>query len=68
MGIKIAASTVWEILEEHGIPPAPKRQNSTWPNLLCGQADALLACDFFETSKPGRGPPVRLRRHLRPDD
>lgn len=23
LGIKIAASTVWEILKEHGIPPAP---------------------------------------------
>ncbi|MFE7331264.1 hypothetical protein ACFU8W_41390 [Streptomyces sp. NPDC057565] len=22
-GIEVAASTVWEILKEHGIPPAP---------------------------------------------
>lgn len=30
LGIKVAASTVWEILREHGIPPAPARQTTTW--------------------------------------
>jgi putative transposase len=49
LGIKVAASTVWEILKEHGIPPAPERQNTTWADFLRGQAGALLACDFFET-------------------
>ncbi len=45
----MAASTVWEILKEAGIPPAPERTSSTWAGFLCSQADALLACDFFET-------------------
>jgi transposase len=49
LGIKVAASTVWEILKEHSIPPAPERQNLTWADFLRGQADGLLACDFFET-------------------
>lgn len=49
LGIKVAASTVWEILREHGIPPAPERQSTTWADFLRSQADALLACDFFET-------------------
>ncbi|WUH90246.1 integrase core domain-containing protein [Streptomyces sp. NBC_00433] len=49
LGIKVAASTVWEILKEHGIPPAPDRQNTTWADFLRDQASALLACDFFET-------------------
>ena len=49
LGIKVAASTVWEILKEHGIPPAPDRQNTTWADFLHSQAKALLACDFFET-------------------
>ena len=49
LGIKVAASTVWEILKEHGIPPAPDRQSTTWADFLRGQANALLACDFFET-------------------
>ena len=48
LGIKVAACTVWEILKEHGIPPAPERQGTTWAAFLRGQADALLACDFFE--------------------
>ncbi|MEV0132574.1 integrase core domain-containing protein [Dactylosporangium sp. NPDC050688] len=49
LGIKVAASTVWEILKEHGIPPAPERQSTTWAAFLRSQAEALLACDLFET-------------------
>ncbi|PKW16754.1 integrase core domain-containing protein [Saccharopolyspora spinosa] len=49
LGIKVAASTVWEILREHGIPPAPERQSTTWADFLRTQAQALLACDLFET-------------------
>jgi transposase InsO family protein len=49
LGIKVAASTVWEILRKHGIPPAPERHSTTWADFLRSQADALLACDFFET-------------------
>ncbi|GAA3482738.1 hypothetical protein GCM10018966_072700 [Streptomyces yanii] len=48
-GIKIAASTIWEILKEHGIPPASEREGTTWADFLRSQPDALLACDFFET-------------------
>lgn len=49
LGVKVAASTVWEILKEAGIDPAPERASSTWAHFLRSQADALLACDFFET-------------------
>ncbi|WP_328921253.1 integrase core domain-containing protein [Streptomyces sp. NBC_00208] len=49
LGIKVAASTVWEILKEAGIDPAPERASSTWSDFLRSQADALLACDFLET-------------------
>ncbi|GAA1931370.1 hypothetical protein GCM10009753_76480 [Streptantibioticus ferralitis] len=49
LGIRGAASTVWEILREHGIPPAPERQSTTWIDFLRSQAAALLACDLFET-------------------
>lgn len=49
LGIEVAASTVWEILKEHGFPPSPERTSTTWADLLRGQAGALLACDFFET-------------------
>jgi putative transposase len=49
LGVKVAASTVWEILKEAGIDPAPERSCSTWADFLRSQADALLACDFLET-------------------
>src|SRR5262249_16637338 len=49
LGVKVAASTVWEILQEAGIDPAPERMASTWAAFLRSQADALLACDFLET-------------------
>ena len=49
LGIKVAASTVWEILQQAGIDPAPERASTTWASFLRSQADALLACDFFET-------------------
>jgi putative transposase len=49
LGIKIAASTVWEILLQAGIDPSPERTSTTWASFLRSQAGALLACDFFET-------------------
>lgn len=49
LGVKVAASTVWEILREAGIDPAPERGSATWAGFLRSQAEALLACDFFET-------------------
>jgi transposase InsO family protein len=49
LSVKVAASTVWEILREAGIDPAPGRSFSTWAGFLRSQADALLACDFLET-------------------
>src|SRR6266700_3734546 len=47
LGVKIAASTVWEILKNAGIHPAPRRAGATWPQFLRSQAEAILACDFF---------------------
>jgi putative transposase len=47
LGVKIAASTVWEILKASGIDPARRRTGPTWPQFLRSQADAILACDFF---------------------
>ncbi|WP_367129325.1 IS481 family transposase [Saccharothrix sp. HUAS TT1] len=50
LGIKVAASSVWQILQGAGIDPAPERTTTTWSAFLHTQADALPACDFFETS------------------
>jgi putative transposase len=52
LGVKVAASTVWEILKDAGTDPAPERASTTWAGFLRSQADALLACDFFETVTP----------------
>jgi transposase len=48
LGIKVAASTVWEILNEAGIDPAPERTSTTWAAFLRSQAEVILAADFFE--------------------
>ena len=48
LGVKAAASSIWEILHEAGIDPAPERSSTTWADFLRSQAEALLACDFFE--------------------
>ncbi|MEU4807192.1 integrase core domain-containing protein [Actinosynnema sp. NPDC023587] len=50
LGITIAASAVWQILKDAGIDPAPERTTTTWSAFLRSQADALMACDFFETT------------------
>jgi putative transposase len=49
LGVRVAASTVWEILHEAGVDPTPDRASTTWAAFLRSQAEALLACDFFET-------------------
>jgi transposase InsO family protein len=49
LGVKVAPSTVWQILTDAGIDPAPTRGATTWAAFLRSQADTLLACDFFET-------------------
>ena len=47
LGVKVAASTVWEILKASGTGPAPRRTGPTWSQFLRSQAEAILACDFF---------------------
>jgi hypothetical protein len=51
LGIKVAASTVWEILQQAGIDPAPERTSTTWASFLRSQAGALLACDWMLTCR-----------------
>jgi putative transposase len=47
LGVKVAASTAWEILKNAGIDPVPRRTGPTWSQFLRSQADVILACDFF---------------------
>jgi putative transposase len=47
LGVRLAASTVWTILKEAGIEPAPKRLEQNWSEFLRQQAASLLECDFL---------------------
>jgi putative transposase len=47
LGIKVAASTVWEILKVNGMGPARHRAGPTWQQFLRSQAGAVLASDFL---------------------
>ena len=46
LGHRIAASTVWQILHDAGLDPAPRRSGPTWRQFLTTQAKAVLAVDF----------------------
>src|SRR5207247_2437666 len=47
LGIKLAASTVWAILKDAGIEPAPRRLEQSWAEFLRQQAASILECDFL---------------------
>src|SRR5262249_5138618 len=47
VGMKLAASTVWMILKQEGIEPAPKRLKHSWAEFLRQQAASILECDFL---------------------
>jgi transposase InsO family protein len=44
LGDHIGASTVWRVLKDQGIDPAPGRTDVTWTQFLRSQA--AIACDF----------------------
>jgi putative transposase len=47
LGIAVAPSTVWQILKNAGIDPAPRREGPGWAEFLRSQAQGILALDFF---------------------
>ena len=56
LGHRIAASTVWQILHDAGIDPAPRRTGPTWKQFLTAQARSIVAIDFVHVDS------VLLRR------
>ncbi len=52
LGARVPASTVWEILKNAGIGPAPRRTGPAWSQFLRCQAEAILACGFFMAGLP----------------
>ena len=47
LGIRVAPSTVWQILKDAGIDPAPRQDGPGWAAFLRSQAQGILALDFF---------------------
>ena len=47
LGVKVAASTVWEILRASDIDPGQRQTGVARSQFLRSQAEAILACDFF---------------------
>jgi len=47
LGIRVAPSTVWRILRDAGIDPAPRRDGPGWAEFLRSQAQGILALDLF---------------------
>jgi putative transposase len=46
LGHRVAAATVWKILKDAGLDPAPRRAGPTWRQFLSAQAHAIVAIDF----------------------
>src|SRR5438046_4095974 len=44
LGVKLAASTVWTMLKEAGVEPAPRRLEASWAEFLRQQAASSLEC------------------------
>src|SRR6266511_586645 len=65
LGYRVAASTVWKILHQAGVDPAPRRAGPTWQQFLTTQAHTILSCDFF--TRRHRVPQTALRAVLRGD-
>jgi hypothetical protein len=48
LGFKVSPSTIRNVLNRHGIVPAPVRHGSLgWRHLMAHYKQQLLACDFF---------------------
>jgi putative transposase len=47
VGMPLSASSVWNVLQRHGIEPAPRRASVSWREFLRQQAAGILEGDFF---------------------
>ena len=56
LGYRVAPATVWNILHNAGLDPAPRRTGPSWREFCRAQAATMLACDLFTVDR------VLLRR------
>jgi putative transposase len=47
LGYRVSPATVWNILRQTGLGPAPRRTGPNWRRFCRAQAKTMLACDFF---------------------
>jgi putative transposase len=47
LGTTLAASTVWRVVQDAGLPPAPRRASESWLAFFRAQAAGIIACDFI---------------------
>src|SRR5664279_4048530 len=47
LGVKVAASTVWEFLKKAGIDPAPRRSGPTWSQFLRSQGRCCVVPSLY---------------------
>jgi hypothetical protein len=47
LGVRLAASTIAQIMMDHGLGPAPRRSGPTWRAFLRSPAAHIIATDFF---------------------
>jgi transposase InsO family protein len=47
LGVRLAASTIAQIMKTHSLRPAPRRSGPTWRAFLRAQAAHVIATDFF---------------------
>jgi putative transposase len=47
LGYPMAPATVWNILRNAGLDPAPRSTGPSWREFCRAQATTMLACDFF---------------------
>src|SRR5262245_42241167 len=57
LGHKLARSTIADILERHGIEPAPERgRKTTWKEFLTQHWELIVAADFYSAPQRRRSP------------
>ena len=53
LGFRISHMGVGKILRSRGIPPAPRRSQTTWRQFVRQHAAQMLATDFLRSRRPG---------------
>lgn len=47
LGVSVAETSVRNVLQREGIPPAPRRRGPSWREFVRQQAASMIACDLF---------------------